>query len=341
MMATRIVWADYVKAVCIFLVVLLHAGIEDPWRKFIRVFVIAAFFFISGLFFNAEKYPDPKSFFKHRLSKLLIPYFCFNAIAYLFWLFIGRHFGLDADAPISPLRPLLGIVSGSYHLLDHYKPFWFLSALVSVECLAYFLFKLKRSAQFVGLLCCGLLAFLDNRFHFVTLPWGINISWAMILFFALGFYARPYVSRLQEKAYRVPLMLVSMVAFCLTYYCFANNAEVLVYIREYGNFILFLTGAVSGITFLVTALSLLAQYLPNIRFMQFIGRNTLLILVLHLMAFSLIKAFTVYVLKLPLSIYDTPWGVLGLATAALPVLSPVIVCCNRYFPFLLGKKRAA
>mgnify|MGYP003465892739 CR=1 FL=1 len=53
----RIIWIDYVKAMAITIVVLLHLGIPDPFRTIVRSFVIPLFFILSGIFSDPDKYP--------------------------------------------------------------------------------------------------------------------------------------------------------------------------------------------------------------------------------------------------------------------------------------------
>jgi len=74
-MGLRVKWVDYAKAFSIFFVVLLHAGIPDPVKGVIRVFLIPLFFFLSGIFSNPQKYPNYTAFIKQRGIKILIPYF--------------------------------------------------------------------------------------------------------------------------------------------------------------------------------------------------------------------------------------------------------------------------
>ena len=55
-MDKRVKWVDYAKAISIFFVVLLHAGIPDPGKGLVRVFLIPLFFFLSGIFTNRKHY---------------------------------------------------------------------------------------------------------------------------------------------------------------------------------------------------------------------------------------------------------------------------------------------
>jgi len=339
-MKERIVWVDYIKAFCIFFVVLLHANIGNPVASFARVFVIPTFFFMSGLLFDIQKYLTYSVFFKKRILKILTSYLFFNILTYLFWVVIGRHVGLDVENSelANPLRPLLGILLGDYFQLLHYRPFWFLACLVSVEVLYYFLFKKNvRKFSFVILTGVFAIAYLDYHYKFIFLPWGFNIALSMILFFSLGVFSRPFLLSNFLKNNLFFLVLVVLISFSIVCFCSVYNSEVKVFIREYGNYILFLIGALSGIVFMVSGSKLLAENFSHNKFLRFIGRNTLIILALHLIVFSFVKAITFYIFKLPLSIYENQWAGVIMSVLSVMLLCPIIIFINRYLPFLIGK----
>lgn len=92
----RILWIDYAKSICIYLVLLGHAHASQPVTDFIYTFHMPLFFFLSGCLFSFEKHPNFKEFAIKRFKGLMIPYLWINLITYLFWLFAGRNFGEDA-----------------------------------------------------------------------------------------------------------------------------------------------------------------------------------------------------------------------------------------------------
>lgn len=58
----RILWIDYAKSICIYLVLLGHAHASQPVTDFIYTFHMPLFFFLSGCLFSFEKHPNFKEF---------------------------------------------------------------------------------------------------------------------------------------------------------------------------------------------------------------------------------------------------------------------------------------
>ena len=76
----------------------------------------------------------------------------------------------------------------------------------------------------------------------------------------------------------------------------------------------------------------------NLKFLQFIGQNTLLIFSFHLLAGGLLKGFTYYLLKLPLDIYQLSWVNHIYSLLSILLLVPFILIVNKYAPWLAGKR---
>lgn len=145
----RVAWVDNFKGLCMFGVLLLHtAGIVgyQYLSSYILSFVLAAFFFLSGLLL---KLPESTSGFREYFSKcfkrLIIPYFVFSCISFLFWFFITRTIGGHAGLAIDPLRQLVGIIYGTWgdSLMVYNRPLWFFPCLFVVQILAFFVLRLQ------------------------------------------------------------------------------------------------------------------------------------------------------------------------------------------------------
>ena len=108
----RILWIDYAKSICIYLVLLGHAHASQPVTDFIYTFHMPLFFFLSGCLFSFEKHPNFKEFAIKRFKGLMVPYLWINLITYLFWLFAGRNFGEDATISTTWYSPIIGILLG-------------------------------------------------------------------------------------------------------------------------------------------------------------------------------------------------------------------------------------
>lgn len=69
----RIDWIDLTKGIAIFLMVCGHTSIPLPISNWIWSFHMPLFFIISGILFNATKYPNFNLFIKKRGETLIIP----------------------------------------------------------------------------------------------------------------------------------------------------------------------------------------------------------------------------------------------------------------------------
>jgi acyltransferase len=115
----RILWIDYAKSICIYLVLLGHAHASQPVTDFIYTFHMPLFFFLSGCLFSFEKHPNFKEFAIKRFKGLMVPYLWINLITYLFWLFAGRNFGEDATISTTWYSPIIGILLGYSKQMIH------------------------------------------------------------------------------------------------------------------------------------------------------------------------------------------------------------------------------
>ena len=104
----RIDWIDLTKGIAIFLMVCGHTSIPLSISNWIWSFHMPLFFIISGILFNATKYPNFNLFIKKRGKTLIIPYIIFSLITlltihdqtlkewlYKGWINMDVHYGLS------------------------------------------------------------------------------------------------------------------------------------------------------------------------------------------------------------------------------------------------------
>lgn len=339
----RIVWVDYAKALSILFVVFLHAGIPYPLKGLIRVFLIPAFFFISGIFSNISKYDNTWTFFKYKIQRILIPFFAFNILTYTFWFFVGRHFGVDENTNINALDTFFGIFTATATSLKHYVPLWFLACLFVVEGLYFVIFKKisQRKYQLIALTLLFLFSSLMYYFNIKGLPWSIDVAFSMIIFYGLGAYFKDFVLANEKITAKSITLLsgISIIASLIITLIYHLNDEAKVYVNQMGNYFLFFIGALAGIILIICLMKMISMFFKENKLILYIGQNTLIILALHLISGSFVKAITYYVFGLPLSIYKIPYMTFIYSIASVVVLIPVIYIINKYTPFLLGNFR--
>lgn len=338
-MKERIAWVDYSKAIGIFLVVLAHTPLWTPAQTFIYVFHMPLFFFLSGLLFSFNKHSDFRSFAGHRFRQLMIPYFFFSIITYLFWLFIGRKFGNDANIGIPLYQPLLGILYGvgTPDWMIHCIPLWFFPCLFLIELLYHLAFKgIKKRTAFVIVFLS--VAFVFDVFDSIRLPWSFNTVFVGLGIYGAGNISKDLISKLINHKLFIRILLC-VTSFITVYVVAELNGRINMHIHEYHNYYLFLIGAAAGITGTILTAHFLEQLFHRNSLMEYIAKNTFIIVGFHLMAGSLLKGITVFVLDLPLSIYQNAFLInVVFSLASLAFLIPVIFVLNAYFPFFIGGK---
>lgn len=335
-MTERIYWVDYAKTIGIFLVILAHTPLLESANIFIYVFHMPLFFFISGYLFSFDKHPTFKAFITRRFKQLIIPYFFFNVATYIFWFFVGRKFGNDASLEIKWFEPILGMfyAKGSAPWLIHCIPLWFISCLFVVELIYYVTFK--NFKKWVLFPCFMLIGYIDYLYDPVRLPWNINIALVAIVFYSLGNHLKPYFTASNPKTgFTIRLIILS---FSVVYVIAVLNGKIGMHTHNYGNFFLFMIGAISGITGIFLISFTLQRFLGEVRLIQFISQNTLTILGLHLSIASIIKGFSYFILNQPLSIYtNTFWLNVIFSLFSLLILLPIAYFFNKHTPILIGK----
>jgi fucose 4-O-acetylase-like acetyltransferase len=336
----RILWVDYAKAVAIFFVVMGHSGLPDNVRSVFYTFHIPLFFFLSGLFFDFKKYTSYKSFFKLRFRQIVVPYLLINIITYLFWFFLGRYFGKDAGSQLNPFQPLLGILWGNDYAnyLAHNVPMWFLACLFTVENLYYISFRrIKNKRVPLFLIFFVIAGYLDYQFNSYKLPWGINISLVVIVFYGLGSVFKDKIMSLKFSDNRISNFLILLVSGIIVFLIAKFNGKIEVATNFYGNYFLFWPGALSGIVFSVLLSKLLVEYVGRIPLLSFIGMNTLIIYGFHILAGSFIKSITYFLFGLSLEIYSNIIVMIIYSVLSLITLLPVTLLVNKKLPILAGR----
>ena len=182
---SRIDWVDRLKGIGITLVVLGHFGLPPLVHRYVFAFHMPLFFFVSGLLYDARKYHTLGSFLRQRWHTLLIPYFCFSALLYLYWLLGPRLVGDPENLTIPAWKPLLGILYGNGFgtWMRHAVPLWFLPCLFVTEVCYFLLQRQTNPPRRLGaLVLLGLVGWLDSLYMPIRLPWGFDVALVAVVF---------------------------------------------------------------------------------------------------------------------------------------------------------------
>ncbi|WP_270573426.1 acyltransferase family protein [Bacillus glycinifermentans] len=332
-MPKRIDWIDVSKGLGIILVVLGHTPTTDWLKTFIFSFHMPLFFFLSGLVYHDANMTF-LSFLYKKVKTLLLPYFIFSALAYLFWFFVERHFTFSGSADVDPLVPFKGIFYSmpDDYMLTHNPALWFLTCLFVVEML-FFVMRNGLKARYVVfiVMLCALLSYFNYQYFEIKLPWNIEVALTALSFYTAGYFLKHDLRNVKHRK----ALLIAVILFIAVGFLQSRNVRVDMRANEYGNMAIFYITSFLGTAGVIFA-SFKLQYAAPL---QFLGKNSLVILVLHYPVIRALKAVVYYLMNVSL---DETYGSVvwsGLYTAAtLMIMVPCIFILNRY-PVLLGRRR--
>ena len=184
----RIEYIDIAKGMGMLLVAWGHIMLSGWTNPFIYAFHIPLFFFISGMMFHRDRQGGFKNFLIKRIKTILLPYLTYSFITWGIW---GSYNLLLHNTVESYWMPLLQtfIGQGSGGYLVHNVPLWFVTCLMVVEILYYFIDMLPEWLDVLMCIALTVLGYLmievwDERFE--LLPWNIEVACAAMIFYASG-----------------------------------------------------------------------------------------------------------------------------------------------------------
>lgn len=325
---------DIAKGIGIFLVVLGHTTDNNIIAKWLHSFHMPLFFFLSGLFhIQLENY---KNFLIKKVRGLLIPYFFFAIILFLFFIVISKNIGFSAGENLSIKENFIGIFIGcdilGFSQISWGGQLWFLLSLFIVSNVCYFIMKLKLMKQLlinVIFLYIGIKLLEFN----IILPWNIISSIFMFNFYWIGVKVKYKIINEKISISKFFVLLLFFINIICTYL----NTRVNVYYNKYGNLFLFFIASYSGIFFLIF---FIRKVIKKNNLMEYIGKNSIVILAFHRRAQTFTKVLAVFLLKISIPenniIFDMFYSLWQIGLCI-----PIIYILDKYFPYILGRKKNA
>ncbi|MCL1529709.1 acyltransferase family protein [Xanthomonas nasturtii] len=337
--ATRDWQIDAAKALAIVLVVLGHAsGMPPAYKLFAYSFHVPLFFVLSG--WVGERF-GRRALTGATVAKLartlLIPYLSFFLVAYALWLLTAALDGHAGHAQARPLwDPLTGVLWANGARLYVLPALWFLPALF-VTTLAYIALRARLSAAAVAALSLPLALAWAGWFPSlqVRLPLALDVLPVALFFIAVGGWLSRFADALRTLGAQLwALALVPLAA--VWWWLAAWNGQVDVNNLQFGqSAAVFLLVSLLG-----TAMTLcVAYFIRRLRWVQWIGTNTLLILCTHTLVFLVITSLVARTGVIARSAIGTPAWALGLSTFVIAASVPMRAVLVRMAPWMLGLKR--
>lgn len=317
----RIRWVDIAKGIGIFLVVLGHCQITENVLTLITTFHMPLFFFLAGYVFRPERYSSFSAFFKARVKSILVPYAAFTLLSILFSFsrtLLGQGMSLE-------------MIFGDFlraGVVESNQPLWFLRTIFFVEILFFLLNKIKLSdAKAVCLVYLGFAAVFLLHWDFYTRM--VN----GLLFYSLGYLAKRSAVFEKKAANCPPVAAISGVGFALSF-AYVGWKQYHFSITSNSHLLPFLMVTHLGILFVITSSMALSQN----RVLEYLGRNSLVILCVHVLVKDVLSVLLKLVWKL-----DTFMDDISNGYALLTALAILVACCaaaefiNRFCPWILEK----
>lgn len=332
----RELWADYAKAIAIWLMVFAHVGISRNVQTVIHVFHMPLFFYVAGYFDKGSL--GIVEIVRKNIRYLMVPYFCFSLFSLTFaWQYPYKH--PEFYPRISTLSEYIKVaLMGIIRMEDKVLPgsflpnlaLWFLPCLFLVKLLFALLCKIKQHYSFNNAYW-GVLLILPV----LIFPYLIPINWFSVdsAFMALPLYIVGYLSKEYKLVNYIQKRKSVLLIVTLLYTAFLAPMNDMVNMDggyAGNNIFFFYFNAIVGILMIISFVNF-NIFTPN-GLVAYIGKNTLVVLGLHLLFISFYKLFAYM-------IFDKINDMTALIISILVIVSliPVIKFINKYIPFVIGK----
>lgn len=293
----RVSWIDICRGIGIIAVLYGHALSGDSIRYLIYAFHMPLFFFISGMVFRYKENQSFFFFFKKAVKDILYPYFLFAFLTFLVSLINQNLSPFPFD---KVFRDIYGTfyASGNDGHLAYNVVLWFLPCLFVTKILFYFITRFLKKKYFIvlSLLFFSIVGYLFSLFlPQVKLPFGIETALNSVVFYGMGFMSNSYIPQfglLSSKKIKLFLIfiafsLISIVVASVNYNIYGRQIDLR--LNFLSNYYFFYIAAFSGI-FSIVILSIIIK--KNF-LLEYIGKNSLILFVWHLVAFSYFTKFLV------------------------------------------------
>ena len=326
----RITWIDASKGIGIFLVIIGHATLTGPSRGEIYAFHMPLFFFISGFLFSIKKYKTFKDFFISKTKSLLIPYFAFSIISILLY-------GYFSAQPIDPANFFKTTLISKRNSIYFNEALWFLTSLFLIEIIFYFIVRMiKRdyAILFAALVTAFISFTLFNPLAGAhILPWSLDQSLFFLEFFGVGYFlkTKQLLAGNLKRSIVLPILSLIYIVLLMNPHYYQRIWGIMNLPSTITLYFNHLVWALLAISFVIY----ISQFLSFSPLLNFIGKNSLNLMVLHLsLGFNI---FSIY-FRTGLNLEDHP-NILALfyTVGAILILLPVCYIINHFLPFLHGK----
>ena len=286
---------DVVRGIGILMVVLGHCA-PRPLVDFVYLFHMGLFFFVSGYFLkitdNGSFLENEKKYIKRKLRTLWLPFVIFTLFILGLQDFFVNHYMAEIRYPglegVKMAIMVLGFKQVDNSILC---PIWFLKSLFFSCILVYTIMLWIRKEKFRLLFFVALYAMVTvlQNLHF-PLPTAIFRELTVTFIIYMGFVACKY-KVVQKWGGTVWLLLLSFLLLMMA----SKFIRIDVMSATFSYPLMFPLMTVIGIIFTYNLSRVIMKVLPKLsEILQYLGKNSLYILLLHVLGFKIVSVFLVW-----------------------------------------------
>ena len=334
----RIEWLDILRALAMYLVVIGHAtdnNSPDYYKFYIYSFHMPLFFMISGASFYLQMKSKTWVFVtvaKNKARGLLWPYLTLNFVAFWIWILNFKILS-HSDSSLGE-KIYATLYSNEEYMTAPSNATWFLPTLFLTTLLFFLISQWSAGDEkflIVAVSLLGIMGYacsLDKN----TMPllWHLDTVPIALLMFLMGYLFVKHLDTVKHFLGGVPQqVIIFIISITAGYICAKSNTKISMASNNYGSFLLFIGSSI----FFSLALMLLSVWIPKLKILKFIGRNTIVYLAFHAPLFRFIEVVS----ERSRQLFETHPTIV--ATLVFIVLIPVAFIFEKYLGFLLGRKR--
>ena len=300
----RVVWIDVAKALGMFLVVWGHC-VQNVMKfhdddsmavillmRFIYSFHMPLFFIISGLTFNPHAELPYRAFVIKKAKGLIYPYFTLSLCAFPIWL-VERSVG--AVQPDSIRNIVLGtFYSNASVIRGIANAGWFMLTLFLAECLMGALARHANDIRDLVIMSMGvlLIGVGVTQYGLVrAMPWHIGVALICQFYVLVGHLARLKGFDAIDAWSGGRRALAGCLLTVFATLCMVTNTMVDYSNFYYGNIVNAIGSAVGYSLVTIMVVRSLCKVCGRLRLLPYIGRNTVIYLMLHVNVIRLIQHY--------------------------------------------------
>lgn len=319
---------DLCRGFGIILMIMGHIEFGDYFGKFIHVFHVPLFFFISGMLFKIKDISDYE-FLKKKTRAFIIPYISFGVLYLMIALF---QYILKAKSLNELLSNVFHVCLFNTEKLAIAGAIWYLTAIFFVEIIFYYIkrYVKKISIQNFILIAISILGFVLGRLN-IKLILGLEVALVGLMFFNMGYLFNKNSENILK--YINKYWGVFLIIACA---CSIVNGEVNLRLNVYSNEVLFL---ISSTVFIILIYCLFVKVKHNNSYMlnevEFIGKNSIVYLCVNEFVLYFLKTMISMISNNMIIVYILKFLILIVSLGVLHILS--LILSKKPFSIVIGR----